>query len=120
MTAKELELFKLPSCKHVAFRNKVVIGFVVFQGLDTHILKHLTLEHLDFDKDKLHIPGTKTTEPKTYKLRDEQIPILRRYLQGDRPMPQKRLNNCSESLFPLNSDRFSVIDNQAIKVLKND
>ena len=127
LTSKELELLyicfptldiKLPNCKHVAIRNKVITGFMVFQGLDTHILKRLTLDHVNLDKQKLQIPGTKTTEPKTYKLKSEQIPVLRQYLEEDRAMLQNKINNHSEALFPLNSNRFSIITSQVTKVLK--
>ena len=127
LSAKELELLyicfptldiQLSNCKHVAIRNKVITGFMVYQGLDTHILKRLTTDHINLDKQKLHIPGTKTTEPKTYKLKLEQIPVLRQYLFEDRAMLQNKINNHSEALFPLNSNRFSIITNQVVKVLK--
>src|SRR5690606_2077711 len=127
LTAKELELLyicfptldiKLPSCKHVAIRNKVITGFMVFQGLDTQILKRLTKDHINLDKQRLYIPGTKTTEPKTYKLKPEQISILRQYLFEDRAMLQNKIDNHSEALFPLNSTRFSIITSQVIRVLK--
>jgi integrase/recombinase XerD len=127
LTAKELELLyicfptldiKLPNCKHVAIRNKVITGFMVFQGLDTSILKRLTLDHINLDKQKLYIPGTKTTEPKTFKLKPEQIPVLRQYLFEDRAMLQNKINNHSKTLFLLNSNRFSIITTQVMKVLK--
>ena len=127
LTEKELELLyicfptldiELPSCKHVAIRNKVITGFMVFQGLDTTVLKRLALDHIDLNKQKLHIPGTRTTEPKTYKLKNEQIPVLRQYIQEDRAMLQNKIDNHSEALFPLNSTRFSIITRQVLKVLK--
>ena len=91
---------------------------MIFQGLDTKILKHLKIDHINLDKQKLQIPGTKKTEPKTYKLKLEQIPALRQYLFEDRAMLQNKINNHSEALFPLNSNRFSIITTQVMKVLK--
>lgn len=127
LSAKELELLyicfptldvRLPSCKHVAVRNKVITGLVVFQGLDTQILKRLTTDHINLDKKKIHVPGTRVSEPKTYRLKKEQIPVLRQYLQEDRAVLQNKINDHSEGLFPLNSDRFSIIAAQVVKVLK--
>ena len=127
LTEKELELLyicfptldiEFPNCRYVAIRNKVITGFMVFQGLDTTILKRLSLDHIDLNKQKLHIPGTRTSEPKTYKLKNEQMPVLRQYLQEDRIMLQTKIDNHSDALFPLNSNRFSIITNQVIKVLK--
>ncbi|WP_159296382.1 hypothetical protein [Tenacibaculum maritimum] len=43
---------------------------------------------------------------------------LQKYLLIDREILQKRINDYSEALFPLNSDRFSIITNQVVKVLK--
>ncbi|MFL0102624.1 tyrosine-type recombinase/integrase [Tenacibaculum maritimum] len=113
-----IENIKLPSCKSVAIRNKVITGFIVFQGLDTTILKYLKVEHVNLEKGKLKVPGTKKTEAKTYKLESTQMWTLQQYLLIDREILQKRINDYSEALFPLNSDRFSIITNQVVKVLK--
>ncbi len=127
LTIKELELLyicfptldiKHPNCKSVAIRNKVVTGFMVFQGLDTKILNHLRVDNINLEKRKLRVPGTKKTEPKTYTLNPEQMSVLKQYLFEDRIVLQNKINNHSEALFPLNSDRFSIITSQVIKVLK--
>ena len=127
LSAKELELLyicyptldiKFPSCKSVAIRNKVLTGLMVFQGIDTRILKHLTINHINLDKQMLLVPGTKKSEPKSFKLRPEQISVLRQYLSIDRPILQNKINCHSEALFPLNSNRYSIITNQTIKVLE--
>lgn len=127
LSTKELELLyvcyptldiKFPNCKSVAIRNKVLTGLMVFQGIDTRILKHLTINHIDLQKRKFLVPGTKKSEPKSFKLRPEQIDVLRQYLSFDRPILQNKINNHSEALFPLNSNRYSIITNQTIKVLK--
>lgn len=81
-------------------------------------MKHLTIRHVNLDKQKLHVPGTKKTESKTYILKPQQIDVLRQYLLTDRAMLQNKIKNYSEALFPLNSNRFSIISMQVIKVLK--
>ena len=110
---------KFPNCKSVAIRNKVLTGLMVFQGIDTKILKHLTVNHVDLNKRKLIVPGTKKSEPKTFILSNEQIDYLRQYLLFDRPILQNKINNHSQALFPLNSNRYSIITCQVIKVLKS-
>lgn len=109
---------KLPNCKSVAIRNKVITGFMVYQGLDTTILKYLKVEHVNLERGKLKVPGTKKTEAKTYKLVSSQMWTLQQYLLIDREILQKRIDDYSEALFPLNSNRFSIITSQVVKVLK--
>lgn len=127
LNAKELELLyvcfptldiKPPNCKSVAIRNKVVTGLIVFQGLDTKILKHLKVEDINLSKGKIRVPGTKKSEPKTYTLEPQQIDVLKQYLFEHRIVLQNKINNHSEALFPLNSDRYSIITSQVTKVLK--
>lgn len=100
---------KHPKCSSVAIRNKVIIGLVVFQAIDTTTIKRLTPEHIDLAKKKIHVPGTARSNPRTLKFEDVQISILRQYLEHDRAVLQNKINCFTETLFPLNTKRFSCI-----------
>lgn len=100
---------KHPKCSSVAIRNKVIIGLVVFQAIDTTTLKRLIPEHIDLTKKKIHVPGTARSNPRTLILEDVQLSVLRQYLEYDRVVLQNKINCFTEALFPLNTKRFSCV-----------
>ena len=109
---------KPPNSSEVASRNKVITGFMVYQGLGTTALKHLKLEHIDIDKGKLYVPSTRKTNSRTLELKSWQIVPLLRYLEQDREMLQDAIQSHTDDLFPLNSDRFDIISSHLFKRLK--
>ena len=115
----QTENIKSPNCEHVAVRNKVVTGLAVFQGCDAVALKSLTEEHIDLRKGRVHIPGTKKTNARTFKLGAGQAYELRDYLDIDRPILQKRIGCDSDALFPMNTNRISCITSPVVKVLRS-
>jgi len=115
----ETENIKLPSCKSVAVRNKVVTGLAIFQGCDAVTLKSLKVEHIDLRKGRVDIPGTKKTNGRKLKLDSCQTFDLIQYLQVDRPILQKRIECYSEALFPMNTNRISCITSPVVKVLRS-
>ncbi|MGV6831065.1 MAG: tyrosine-type recombinase/integrase [bacterium] len=100
---------KHPKCPSVAIRNKVIIGLVVFQAIDTTTLQRLTPDHIDLNKGKISVPGTSRSNPRVLQLEDVQIGVLRQYLEHDREVLQRKINCSTEALFPLNTKRFSCI-----------
>ena len=108
----------LPNCPAVASRNKVITGFLVYQGLGTTALKHLKLEHIDIDKGKFYVPSTRKTNHRTLELKSWQIVPLLQYIETDRETLLDNLKVNTDSLFPLNSDRFDIILRQLFKRLK--
>jgi len=115
----ETENIKLPSCKSVAVRNKVVTGLAIFQGCDAVALKSLKEEHIDLRKGIVHIPGTKKTNGRKLKLDSSQTFDLIQYIQVDRPILQKRIECYSDALFPMNTNRISCITSPVVKVLRS-
>jgi len=109
---------KLPSSPEVASRNKVITGFMVYQGLGTTALKTLKLEHIDIDKGKLYVPSTRKTNSRTLELKSWQIVPLLHYLEQDRELLQDAIQSHTDVLFPLNSDRFDIILRHLFKRLK--
>jgi len=107
-----------PKCPSVAIRNKVIIGLVVFQAINTTTLSKLNVEHIDLGKKKIHIPGTSRSNSRVLKLEDVQLIHLRQYLEHDRAILQTKINCHTEALFPLNTPRFSSITSDITRKLK--
>lgn len=109
---------KHPSCKSVAIRNKVIIGLVVFQALDTTTIKNLSVDNIDLNNNKISVSGTKRSNPRKLDLNSFQISVLRQYIEEDRTILQKKINCFTEALFPLNTHRFSCFTADITKKLK--
>ena len=108
-----------PSCPSVAIRDKVITGLAVFQGLNASGLKSLNVDHVDLDKRKLRIPGTNRTNARVLTLEACQLAELSSYLNEHREVLQSKINCYSESLFVVNSNRFSCVINPLGKKLKS-
>ncbi|PCH74841.1 MAG: hypothetical protein COB98_09730 [Flavobacteriaceae bacterium] len=98
-----------PYCPAVASRNKVVTGFMVYQGMNATALKSLKYEHLNIDKGTIYIPSTRTTNSRELQLSSQQIAPLLRYLEKDREILQEKIECYTEDLFPLSSDKFYIV-----------
>ncbi|MDC9722200.1 MAG: tyrosine-type recombinase/integrase [Urechidicola sp.] len=103
--------------KYTAKRSKVIIGLMVYQGLNTTDLGNLKIEHLQLNKGKIYVPSTKRSNARTLELKSWQIMELIEYQNEVRPTIQKRLENYSEQLFTTNT-RFNVMTYQITKKLK--
>jgi len=109
---------EFPSSPSVAIRNKVITGFIVYQGMNTTALKSLKLEHVHIEKGIIYVPSTRKTNGRTLELKSWQILPLSQYLEKHRDIIQDELQNYSQALFPLNSNRFDIITGQLYKKLK--
>lgn len=77
-------------------RNKIIIGLLVYQGLQTMELQHLKEEHIELYKGKIHIPGTSRTNGRTMELKPWQLMEIMEYVQQIRP---QIVPNTEENLF---------------------
>lgn len=109
---------EFPSSPSVAIRNKVITGFIVYQGMNTTALKSLKVDHVHVEKGVVYIPGTRKTNGRTLELKSWQILPLVQYLEKHREIIQEEIQNYSQALFPLNSDRFDIITTHIYKRLK--
>ena len=100
-----------------AKRNKVIVGLIVYQGLRTTDLGNLKLEHLQLLKGKIYVPSTRKSNARELELKPWQIMEFIEYQNEVRTAIQKRINNYTEQLFPLNT-RFSTITYHINKRLK--
>lgn len=80
-------------------RNKVIVGLLVYQGLNTTHLKNLLLEHLELYKGKIYIPSTKRSNSRTMELKSWQVLDLLEYINEIRPEIEKNNNIYNQQLF---------------------
>ncbi len=109
---------EFPSNPSVAIRNKVITGFIVYQGMNTTALKSLKVKHIHVEKGIVYVPSTRKTNGRTLELKSWQILPLVQYLEKHREIIQEEIQNYSQALFPLNSNRFDIITSQLYKKLK--
>jgi len=104
----QTEFIEFPSCPSVAIRNKVIIGFMIYQGMNATALKSLKLEHILLDKGKVYIPSTRKTNSRTLELKSNQILPLVHYLDKHRLILQEKISVHNDALFPIKDDRFYI------------
>lgn len=77
-------------------RNKIIIGLLVYQGLQSKELQHLKEEHVELYKGKITIPQTKRTGGRVLELKPWQLMEMMEYVQQIRP---KIVPKTEENLF---------------------
>lgn len=82
-----------------AKRNKIIVGLLVYQGLNTTNLKSLLLEHLELYKGKIYVPSTRRSNARELELKPWQVLDLLEYTNEIRPKIAKYNNVHSEQLF---------------------
>ena len=103
--------------KYTLKRAKVIIGLMVYQGLNTTDLSHLKTEHLQLNKGKIYVPSTRRSNARTLELKPWQIMEFMEYENEVRPIIQDKIKNHDDRLFPINA-RFNSIVYHIFKKLK--
>ncbi|WP_299884242.1 phage integrase N-terminal SAM-like domain-containing protein [uncultured Lacinutrix sp.] len=99
---------ELPSSPHVAMRDKVITGMMVYQGLNATALKTLKVEHINLERGKIYVPSTRKTNSRELEIKSPQILSLAEYINVSREAIQNSIGCHSEAFIPQNSDRFAV------------
>ena len=97
----------------------MIIGLLVYQGLDTKDFRYLKPEHLQLEKGKIYVPGRRRSNSRTLDLKPWQIIEMMEYLNTIRPALEKRVKNLTdhERLFPY-GQQFTVISILIKKIKK--
>lgn len=95
LTPKELETLyeNYPTLENTNYtsrqlarrRNKVIIGLLIWQGLNSKELSLLTTKHIHLREGRIHIPGARKSNPRELKLQPQQVFDLMDYLQNTLP-----------------------------------
>ncbi len=79
-------------------RNKVIIGLLVYQGLNTRDLQLLEVENIQLYKGKIQIPDTKKSNPREIELKPWQLMEFMEYINEIRPRILKETTKATEQL----------------------
>ena len=101
-----------------AKRNKIIVGLLVYQGLNTTELKQVTLEDLQLYKGKIYIKSGARSNPRTLELKAWQVIEFLEYIHQVREeiLQRKRLE--TNKIFIPNNARLSITVQHLIKKLK--
>ena len=101
-------------------RNKVVLGLLLYQGLDSKDFKLLTVKHIKLREGKVYVPGTRRSNEREIKLEAMQIMDVMEYLSKTRNEILQLTNKTSEQLFISigSSEKFNNILHYLIKSLQ--
>lgn len=114
----ETHNIKDPYHQLTAKRNKIIVGLMVYQGLNTSSLIRLEMEHINIYKGKIHIPSTKRTNSREMELKSWQVIELLEYIKEVREEIKRRKHIESERLFIPNNARLGNTILNIIKKLK--
>ena len=114
----ETENIKDKYHKLTAKRNKIIVGLMVYQGLNTTELIHLELEDLQLYKGKVYIKSGTRSNSRTLELKSWQVIELLEYVKEIREEIVRRRNIESERLFIPNNARLGNTIQFILKKLK--
>jgi site-specific recombinase XerD len=86
-TEKELELLMERKERYEILknRNRIIVSLLIYQGLTSGEIKQLELNDVDLEKGSIYIKSSRKTNPRTLPLKPNQILLLYKYIQEDRP-----------------------------------
>lgn len=65
-------------------RNIVILGLLVYQGLDSGEIGKLETNHINLSEGKIYVPSTRKSNARTLKLQSNQILPIKDYLENTR------------------------------------
>lgn len=104
--------------KLCAKRNKIIVGLMVYQGLNTTELIHLELEDLQLYKGKVYIKSGTRSNARMLELKSWQVIELLEYIKEIREEIKQRRKVESERLFIPNNARLGNTVQRIIDKLK--
>lgn len=82
-------------------RDTVILGLLVYQGMDSGEIVRLETCHVNLNEGKLYVPSSRKSSSRTLRLQAEQILPLKTYLEETRPELLEKRNLQSTYLFPV-------------------
>jgi integrase/recombinase XerD len=81
-------------------RNTVILGLLVYQGLDSGEIAKLESIHVNLNEGNIYVPSGRKSNARTLKLQAVQILSLKTYLEETLPKLLEKRNNQTPNLFP--------------------
>jgi integrase/recombinase XerD len=104
--------------KLVAKRNKIILGLLIYQGINTQELGLLEPEHLKLREGKIIIPGTLRSNRRTLNLEAHQMIDLQEYIQKTRMLILEITEKQTEKLF-MSIGQSSSMSNSIDKLMRS-
>jgi len=81
-------------------RNTVILGLLIYQGLDSGEIARLETGHANLSEGKIYIPSGRNSNSRTLKLQANQILPIKTYLEETRPALLEKRDLQTYLLFP--------------------
>jgi len=90
-------------------RNRVILGLLIYQGLNTEDIGRLVTENVKLKEGKIHVPGDRRRNSRNLELKPFQILELHEYLTEIRPLIIKGIENPKPARKPdkINNERIN-------------
>jgi len=82
-------------------RNTVILGLLIYQGLDSGEISRLETGHVNLSEGKIYIPSGRNSNSRTLKLQANQILPIKTYLEETRPALLEKRELQTTYLFPV-------------------
>ena len=81
-------------------RNIVILGLMIYQGLDSGEITRLETGHINLSEGKIYIPSGRNSNSRTLKLQANQILPFKTYMEETRPTLLEKRDLQTSFLFP--------------------
>ena len=110
--------YKTATAKLLHQRNTVILGLLVYQGLDSGEVAKLETTHINLAEGKIYIPSGRSSNARTLKLQAVQILPFKTYIEETRPKLHEKRQQQTPYLFPSKkySDMICKIVEQTKKI----
>ena len=81
-------------------RNAVILGLLVYQGLDSGEIAKLERAHVNLKEGNIYIPTGRRSNARTLKLQADQVLPFKTYIEETRPKLLEKRNDQTPYLFP--------------------
>jgi integrase/recombinase XerD len=81
-------------------RNVVILGLLVYQGLDSGEIAKLERAHVNLKEGNIYIPSARRSNARTLKLQADQILPFKTYMEETLPELLEKRNDQTTNLFP--------------------
>ena len=88
------------AAKLLHLRNTVILGLMIYQGLDSGELARLETSHINLGEGRIYIPSGRKSSSRTLRLQATQILPLKTYLEETRQELFEKRNLQTPYLFP--------------------
>ena len=81
-------------------RNTLILGLMIYQGLDSGEIARLETGHINLSEGKIYIPSGRNSNSRTLKLQANQILPFKTYMEETRPTLLEKRDLQTSFLFP--------------------